>query len=124
MGTEVPVGRARGRLVRFWDASATVPLCILEPTTAVMRTLEEQDPDLVVWWATRIEALSALARAAREGRLAGSDEQASRACFDNLFDRVTEVGPSETVRSQAVGLLPVHPLRAADALQLAAALVW
>ncbi len=35
-----------------------------------------------------------------------------------------EVEPSETLRSSAEGLLRAHPLRAADALQLSAALLW
>src|SRR5207249_3300080 len=99
-------------------------LCIDEPTTELLHALEEGDSGLVVWWLTRIEAHSALARAARERRLLGAGEQASQACFVRLFDRVTEVGPVEAVRTRAEQLVAVHPLRAADALQLAAALVW
>jgi uncharacterized protein len=37
---------------------------------------------------------------------------------------VDEVTPSEDVRERAERLLGVHALRAADALQLAAALIW
>ena len=36
----------------------------------------------------------------------------------------SEVLPSEAVRERGERLLSVHPLRAADAFQLAAALVW
>lgn len=36
----------------------------------------------------------------------------------------TEVEPSEAVREQAARVLRLHPLRAADSLQLAAAMVW
>jgi hypothetical protein len=36
----------------------------------------------------------------------------------------SEVQPTEPVRLRAERLLTVHPLRAADALQLAAALLW
>jgi predicted nucleic acid-binding protein len=35
-----------------------------------------------------------------------------------------EVAPSDTVRDQTEQLLDLYPLRAADGLQLAAALVW
>lgn len=35
-----------------------------------------------------------------------------------------EVQPGDAIREQALRLLRVHPLRAADALQLAAALEW
>ena len=43
--------------------------------------------------------------------------------LDEAARRWTEVPPIERVRDQASRLLRVHPLRAADALQLAAALV-
>jgi predicted nucleic acid-binding protein len=36
----------------------------------------------------------------------------------------TEIEPSVVVREQAARVLLLHPLRAADALQLAAAIVW
>jgi len=41
-----------------------------------------------------------------------------------LFRECSEILPSEPVRQRAQRLLRTHPLRAADALQLAAALVW
>jgi len=40
-----------------------------------------------------------------------------------LVEAWMEVEPTETVRERALRLLRVHPLRAADALQLSAALV-
>jgi predicted nucleic acid-binding protein len=44
--------------------------------------------------------------------------------FLRLSSQWTEVRPSNLVRDQASRVLLLHPLRAADALQLAAALVW
>jgi predicted nucleic acid-binding protein len=41
-----------------------------------------------------------------------------------VVTRAEEVQPSEEVRQTALRLVRVHDLRAADSLQLAAALVW
>ena len=44
--------------------------------------------------------------------------------LDRLRASWLEIEPSEALRHGAMRLLRVHPLRAGDALQLAAALVW
>jgi hypothetical protein len=84
----------------------------------------EEDPSLVVWWATRTECLSALARQRREERLDGSAETAARRVLEALAAEWSEVLPGDGLRRRAERLLSVHPLRAADAFQLGAALVW
>ena len=48
--------------MRFWDSSAVIPLCVVEPRSANARDLPEGDPAVAVWWATRTECLSALTR--------------------------------------------------------------
>lgn len=82
------------------------------------------DEDVVVWWTTRIECLSALSRRKREGVLSSSGEGQARAVLSVLAEAWSEVQPIEMVRIRAERLLSIHPLRAADALQLAAALIW
>lgn len=77
---------------------------------------------MIVWWATEVECAWGLARLEREHELAPS---AARRAFERLeeFTRHwTEIDPGETIRRAARRLLRVHPLRAAGALQLAAAL--
>lgn len=71
-----------------------------------------------------MECWSAFARLRREGRLTLDEEEGAGALLDVLRETWFEVLPGEDVRSHAAGLLRRHPLRAADALQLAAALVW
>jgi len=110
--------------VRFWDTSAVVPLCVLEPVTVRMRRLTRADPSLLVWWATRTECISALERRAREGAIGIPDLRRSRDVLEALTSAWSEVLPSDRLRERAERILGVHPLRAADALQLAAALVW
>lgn len=110
--------------MRFWDASALVPLLLDQPRTDIVRRWVEEDRELVVWWGSPIECASAIARLHREGVLAGESERAARGLLDILRGAWFEIKPSETVRDQALRLLRLHTLRAADALQLAAALEW
>lgn len=109
--------------MRFWDASAIVPLVLTEPTTKAVQTLAEKDPTLIVWWATEVECASAIARLERDDAL---DDAAATQAFHRLRQLVPtwhEVDPSDPVREAAVRFLRVHHLRAADALQLAAAFI-
>jgi predicted nucleic acid-binding protein len=56
----------------------------------------------------------------------GIDQRAVTHALDRLRQLATgwhEVDPSDTIREAAVRFLRVHPLRAADALQLAAAFI-
>lgn len=110
--------------MRFWDSSAIIPLCLEEPASEKIRNLVDRDEDLVVWWATRVECISAMARRRREGALASQAEREARGVLSALAGEWSEVQPTEPVRHRAERLLMVHSLRAADALQLAAALTW
>jgi uncharacterized protein len=109
--------------VRFWDSSAVVPLLVGEDSSAGLIKMLEDDPAMLVWWATPVECVSALARLERDGALdsPGVAEAVDR--LDALELHWDEVQPVARLRSQAIRLLRVHPLRAADALQLAAAIV-
>jgi predicted nucleic acid-binding protein len=109
--------------MRFWDASAIVPLLMTEATTRTLQGLAEADPAMLVWWTTEVECASAIARLEREGAL---EAQAVIEAFDRLrrlADGWHEVDPSDAIREAAVRFMRVHPLRAGDALQLAAAFV-
>ena len=110
--------------MRFWDSSAVIPLCLKEKASEAVKGLMKDDEDIVVWWMTYIECLSALSRRQREGVLTSGDATKARAVLSALAAAWSEVQPTELVRLRAERLLSIHPLRAADALQLAAALVW
>ncbi|MBI4279366.1 MAG: PIN domain-containing protein [Armatimonadetes bacterium] len=110
--------------MKFWDASALIPLCVEEAASGVARDLLRADPDMAVWWGSPVECWSAFARLRREGVLSSDQEDAARERLGK-FQRVwVEIEPGEEVRGQAGRVVRLHPLRAADALQLAAALVW
>jgi uncharacterized protein len=109
--------------VKFWDASSVVPLLVAEPQTAPVQALAAGDRALLVWWGTRIECTSAVARLEREGAL---DADAVTQALDRLKELAAgwhEVDPGDAVREAAARFLRVHTLRPADAIQLAAAFV-
>ena len=110
--------------MKFWDASAIIPLCVREPGSSLVRKIAEEDGAIVVWWTTPIECYSAFARRRRDDiRMRANEDQARQAVARMAADW-TEVQPSQQVRETAARVLLLHPLRAADALQLAAGLVW
>jgi predicted nucleic acid-binding protein len=109
--------------LRFWDSSAIVPLTIAEASTEALQATAAQDPVMCVWWASEIECVSALARLEREGELTDPATAAALERLDSLAEAWNEVQPIAVLRGTARRLLRVHTLRAADALQLAAAVV-
>ncbi len=107
--------------MKFWDSSAVVPLLVNESMTGVISEILADNSHMYVWWATEVECVSALARLERES-------PATSAGIETAFDRLvalrrewSEVAPGSAVRDAAKRLLRVHPLRAADSLQLGAA---
>jgi predicted nucleic acid-binding protein len=110
-------------LVKFWDASAIIPLLVDEPTREPLLGVLGEDPEILAWWGTTVEIASALARREREKLLDAAEVEAALATARQLADSWHEIVPSMAVRRTAERLLRVHPLRAADSLQLAAALV-
>lgn len=107
--------------MRFWDSSALVPLVVQEPSSGMMAGLLARDPDCLVWWATPVEIGSALARLERESALPPAVGRRAMRRLETLAEAWHEVRPLDAVRREAGRLLRVHPLRAMDALQLAAA---
>ena len=110
--------------MKYWDSSAIIPLCFREPSSDVVKRLIKADEEIVVWWTCRVECVSALARRRREGLLALEAEKKARAILSALSKSWSEVQAGDPVRQRAERILMVHPLRAADAFQLAAALIW
>jgi uncharacterized protein len=109
--------------MKFWDASAVVPLLVAEPSTAPLQAVLAKDASMVVWWATEVECVSALARLERDASVDGAAMTQAMARLKALAAGWHEVDASDLVRETAVRYLRVHPLRAADALQLAAAFI-
>lgn len=109
--------------MKFWDASAVVPLLLAEPQSLRLRRLARADPEIVVWWGTDVECTSAIARQHREGALTEAGARGAYERLAKLSRMWQEAEPGDVVREVAHRLLRVHALRAADALQLAAAIL-
>lgn len=109
--------------MRFWDASALVPLLVPERTTAVVARLLRSDPEIVVAWTATIECVSACVRRHRE-RIA-SDVQLAGALnrLRHLSDHWNIAEPTNLLRSAAEKLVARHALRTGDAIQIASATV-
>ena len=110
--------------MKFWDSSALVPLLIEEETTpALLDLLRKETGELVAWWGAEVECTSALARLEREEMLSAQETTSALQRMDQLARGWHIVEPVESVRQHTRRLLRAHRLRAADALQLAAAFV-
>jgi len=107
----------------FWDASALVPLCVHEITSRQAQSRLRQFLP-VVWWASKVEVHSAVARLSRLGKLKDPAKKGALLRLDSLSRGWREILPSDSLRDLATRLLDTYELRAADSLQLAAALVW
>jgi hypothetical protein len=110
--------------MKFWDASALVPVCIAQPETATVKALLDEDPQIVVWWNTIVECWSALARLRRAGALSANDEEAAYELLGALQESWNEIIPGDGVHARAGRLLRLHPMRSAEALETAAAPAW
>ncbi len=110
--------------MRFWDTSAVVPLISEETTSDMVSDLLQEDTDLTVWWGTWVECAVAISRLLREGRLDEEGERETRTALDGLAAAWTEIEPTDGIRLSAMILSQDHPLKAADCLQLPAALRW
>lgn len=108
--------------MHFWDASAVVPLCVAEDASDRLRKLAAQT-EIVTWCLTTVEVASAIERRAREGAF---DATGRAQAIENLLalrQGWTEIQAVDAVVERSLRLLATHSLRAADAAQLAAALV-
>jgi len=109
--------------VKYWDSSALVPLCVDEDSSPRMHEIYRADPTVVTWWGSEIECVSALARLERESAITAEMVSVAIGRLKSLGAAWHEVQPTQLLRDTAVRLLRVHPLRGADAVQLASAVI-
>lgn len=109
--------------MKFWDASAIVPLLVAQAASQRLRAIAARDLAMFVWWGSEIECVSALARLERDNALGQQSIASAIKHLRQMAENWHEIDPTDAVREVATRFLRVHPLRAADALQLAAAFV-
>lgn len=110
--------------MRFWDSSALLPLLSEEKFSTTVTSLLREDEDATVWWGTWAECMVAISRLKRETRLTETGEEEARTNLDRLSVNWVEMEPTGELRLLTMLVSKAHPLKAADCLQLAAALRW
>ncbi len=107
----------------FWDSSAVAPLLFPEEASKLRLSQVAAGDSMLVWWAVSVECMSAIQRRARSGLLSEAEANAAIKNLRVMENTWTEIAPTAELRQEAERLLLTHPLRAADALQLAAAII-
>jgi predicted nucleic acid-binding protein len=110
--------------LRFWDTSALVPLLVTQPRSAEVERWRDDDPVAITWTLASVEIVSALQRLVRESLLSEPAAAEAELVAAEILAGTHVVTDVERVKPLAARLLRVHALRAADALQLGAALLW
>jgi hypothetical protein len=97
-----------------------MPLISEEATYDATSSLLREDREIATWWGTLVECSVAISRRAREGSFDETDELPVRVALSLFADSWTRVEPIGGNRLSAAILSRDHPLKATDALQLAA----
>jgi predicted nucleic acid-binding protein len=108
----------------FWDTSAIVPLCVLQDATTAARREHRKYPAKTLWWGTQVEVRSSFAHLIRNGDIESDGFQIALKKWLAVSERARELPPSTHVHEIASDLPDKYGIRALDAFQLAAALVW
>lgn len=101
-----------------------MPLCTNEPRSVAAGKLWKRLPQKFVWWETSVEICSALARLERESLITLQKRLNAEKRLAILEKVWTEIQPSARIKELARTFPVQHKMKAADSLQLAAALVW
>ena len=81
-----------------------MPLLVDEDMSATMLGTHEADQDLVTWWGTGPECISALNRRRREGSLTHENVRHARELLDPLRESWSEMLPTDRTRDLAESL--------------------
>jgi uncharacterized protein len=108
--------------LRYWDSSALVALHVQQTATSTVRDLLAQDTQVLTWILSDVEIRSALHRLSRDGAMTERQATTAIAAVESFWETIHVVSLVLPVKARAKRLLAVHPIRAADALQLGAAL--
>ncbi len=109
--------------MRFWDSSALAPAVVEEKRSGRIRDLGSEDEERVVWSLSEVEITSALWRQRRANHLTEDARDAAQRQIDIVLANAVIVTDLSAVVHRARRLLATHNLRAADAMQLGAALL-
>ena len=110
--------------IAFWDTSAIVPLCCNQKVSLSARKAHRNFRVPVIWWGTPVEIHSAFARLTVEGSLNVAQSAGAVRTWMQLYKRARKIRPEEELLELAISMPAAYNVRAMDAFQLAAALIW
>lgn len=110
--------------IAFWDTSAIIPLYCNQVPSPESRRIRRKFNQPVVWWGTHVEVYSGINRLLHERILSQKQSKKALEKWEALQEVSLIVRPDENVLRIAVFLTAGNGLRALDAFQLAAALIW
>jgi predicted nucleic acid-binding protein len=108
-------------VILYVDTSALVPLLINEPASDACGELWDSADSVTGTRLAYIEAVAALAMAARMGRISTGEVNDGRSVLDDLWPVVNVVELDQHLMSEAARLAVAHGLRGNDATHCAAA---
>lgn len=108
----------------FFDTSALVPLCVNETTSTSAGRVWKQYNERIVWCETPVELDSAIARLFREKELDDIELKKAKKRLKDLELNWRIIEHDGRIIELARTFPYRYSLKAADSLQLAAALVW
>lgn len=109
--------------MKYWDSSALVARLVHQKSSSQIARIAKKDRHIASWWGTKVECASAISRLARQGDLNGDEVMSVLNKLEDWSEEWEEIQPGERIRETAIRCLRIHPLTAADAIQLAAAWV-
>jgi predicted nucleic acid-binding protein len=109
--------------MRFWDSSALIPLLVHEQSSDAMRAILSSDRRITASVITPIEIESALWRRRHHDEMDAEQHMSAEEMFAELTASWSEIADIISAQRIALDLLSRHTLRAADAIQLATAIV-
>lgn len=108
----------------FFDTSALVPLCVNESTSSAAGRIWKSSSGQIIWCETPVELESAIARLLRTNRLDMVEFNRAKKRLGNLETKWEVIEHDHRIIQLARTFPLQYGLKAADSLQLAAALVW
>lgn len=107
----------------YFDTSALVKLCVLETGTPLAVALWEGGDALLTSRIADVEVRAVLAAAERIGRIDAAPATLARERWDELWPGLGKIEVTPAIADAAGELADRRPLRAADAVHLASALL-
>ena len=109
--------------MRYWDSSALVTLFVDQMHSTKYLELYEQDSQVVTAWHAVPECASAFCRLQREGHVSGQELSQLLVDLEAQSRQWFILSSGKRLEQLTLRALRVHPLRAMDAIHLAAAIL-